>query len=393
MNFKGIDNIGNKEKIAIVVIGYNRLSSIQRLLGSLLNADYPGKDIPLVISIDCSGNEQLYGYVRSFDWPYGDKYVNIQETRLGLKNHIFQCAGLTEFFRAVILLEDDLFVSPSFYHYASDAVARYGDNDRIAEIALYRNNDNGYAGFPFEPMQNGADVFLWQDVCTWGEILTESMWKKFTKWRDEDCSESIIQNTDMPLQIKEWTRAWSKPYNAFVVSTKRHVLYPYVGVTTNYGDSGEHSNVSYINAQTSMMYGRKQYNMPDAAELVAYDLYTNNERLYEWLGLKREELCLDVYGQGRELNGRRYLLSPKNMPYKIVRSFGLTMRPIEMNVKYQVDGNGLFLYDTQTPAKCKKGKGYPFAFLRFFFNSVSVHHIWRYASLTFTNAIKRKLGR
>ena len=393
MSIRGIDRPENKGKIAIVVIGYNRLPSIERLLDSLLNADYPDNDIPLVISIDCSRNEQLYNYVRNFKWPYGEKYVNIQETRLGLKNHIFQCADLTKFFRAVILLEDDLVVSPSFYYYSSDAVAHYGNDDRIAEIALYRNNDNGYAGFPFEPLQNGADVFIWQDVCTWGEILTESMWKQFTRWRDEDCSEQRIQNTDMPRQIKEWTRAWSKPYNAFVVSTKRHVLYPYIGVSTNYGDSGEHSNVSYINAQTSMMYGRKQYNMPDVAQLVAYDLYTNNESLYEWLGLNQDELCLDIYGQGREVNGRRYLLSPKNRPFKIVRSFGLTMRPIEMNVKYKVGGNGLFLYDTQTPAKCKKEKGYPFAFLRFFFNSVSVHHIWRYASLTFKNAVKRKLCR
>lgn len=393
MSIKGIDNPDNKDRIAIVVIGYNRLPSIKRLLNSLLNADYPGNDIPLVISIDCSGNEQLYEYVRNFEWPYGDKYLNIQQTRLGLKNHIFQCADLTEFFRAVILLEDDLFLSPSFYQFAVDAVAKYGNDNRIAEIALYRNNDNGYAGFPFEPMHNGADVFLWQDVCTWGEILTKSMWEKFTKWRDDVCTDQVIQGTDMPSQIKGWTRAWSKPYNSFVVSTKRHVLYPYIGVSTNYGDSGEHSDTSSIIAQTSMMYGRKQYNMPDAAELVAYDLYTNNESLYEWLDMERDELCLDIYGQGRELNDRRYLLSPKNFPYKIIRSFGLSMRPIEMNVKYGIEGNGLFLYDTHTPAKCKKDGKYPFAFLRFYFNSVGVHHIWRYALLTFKNAVKRKLGR
>ncbi len=391
MNIKEIDNPGNKEKIAIVVIGYNRLLSIKRLLGSLLNADYPSKDIPLVISIDCSGNEQLYDFVRDFEWPYGDKYLNIQKTRLGLQKHIFQCADLTEYFRAVILLEDDLYLSSSFYQFAIEAVAKYGDDNRIAEIALYRNNDNGYAGFPFEPMQNGADVFLWQDVCTSGEILTKPMWKKFTKWRDDICTDQIINATDMPAQIKGWARAWSKPYNSFVVSTKRHVLFPYVSVSTNFGDSGEHSDTSTITTQVGLMYGCKQYNMPDAAELVAYDLYTNNESLYEWLGLKHDELCLDIYGQGRELNNRRYLLSPKNLPYKIIRSFGLSMRPIEMNVKYGIEGNGLFLYDTHTPAKCKKGGKYPFAFLRFYFNSVGVYHIWRYALLTFKNAVKRKL--
>lgn len=391
MSIEGVENSGNKDKIAIVVIGYNRLPSIKRLLSSLINADYPTDDIPLVISIDCSGNEQLYDYVRNFKWPYGEKYVNIQNTRLGLKKHIFQCADLTEFFRAVILLEDDLFLSPSFYQFAVDAVAKYGDDNRIAEIALYRNNDNGYAGFPFEPMQNGADVFLWQDVCTSGEILTKSMWDKFTQWRDVICTDEIIQSTDMPDRIKGWTRAWSKPYNAFVVSTKRHVVFPYVAVSTNFGDTGEHSDTSTIITQVGMMYGNKTYNMPEVCELVSYDLYTCNEDLYKWLGYKQEELCLDIYGQGRKLIGRRYLLSPMQLPYKIIKSFGLMMRPIEMNVKYNVEGNGLFLYDTQTPAKRNCGKKYPFLFLRYYFNTVGLHHIWLYALITFKRAIKNKI--
>lgn len=393
MSIKGIDSPDNKGKIAIVVIGYNRLQSIQRLLKSLLDADYPGEDIPLVISIDCSGNEQLYDYVRNFKWPFGDKYVNIQESRLGLKKHIFQCADLTEYFRAVILLEDDLFLSPSFYHYAVNAVDKYGSDDRIAEIALYLNVDNGYAGFPFEPMQNGADVFLWQDVCTSGEILTKSMWEKFIKWQEDVCTDLVIQDTDMPSQIKGWARAWSKPYNSYVVSTNRHMVYPHVAVSTNFGDAGEHSETSTVITQVGLMYGCKEYHMPDVSELVAYDLYTNNESLYEWLNLDRDELCLDIYGQGRYLNGRRFLLSPKKHPYKIIRSFGLSMRPIEMNVKYNIKGNGLFLYDTHTSVKYKKEKEYPYAFLRFFFNTVGLHHIWRYALLTFKKAIKRKLGR
>lgn len=393
MNIEGISSPDNKDKIAIVVIGYNRLQSIQRLLKSLLVADYPNNDIPLVISIDCSGNEQLYNYVRNFKWPFGDKYVNIQESRLGLKKHIFQCADLTEYFRAVILLEDDLFLSPSFYHYAVNAVDKYGSDDRIAEIALYLNVDNGYAGFPFEPMQNGADVFLWQDVCTSGEVLTKSMWEKFNKWQKDVCTDSVIQNTDMPSQIKGWARAWSKPYNSYVVSTNRHIVYPHVAVSTNFGDAGEHSETSTVITQVGLMHGCKEYHMPDVSELVAYDLYTNNESLYEWLSLDKDNLCLDIYGQGRNLNGRRFLLSPKKLPYKIIRSFGLSMRPIEMNVKYNISGNGIFLYDTQTSVKCKKAAAYPFTFLRFYFNTVGLHHIWRYALLTFIKAIKRKLGK
>lgn len=388
---KGIDNQKNKEKIAIVVVGYNRINSISRLMKSLVEAEYSSEDVPLVISIDCSGNQDLYRYVRDFSWPYGEKYVNIHETRLGLKNHIFQCADLTEYFKAIILLEDDLLLSPSFYNYAIKAVEKYGDDDRIAEIALYKNDDNGYAGFAFEPMQNGSDVFLWQDVCTSGEVLTHSMWSKFRKWQEETCTDGIIQNADMPVQIKGWGRAWSKPYNAYVVSNSLHIVFPYIAVSTNFGDAGEHSDTSTILTQVGLMYGSRDYIMRDVSDLVSYDLYTCNEDLYKWLDLRRDELCLDIYGQGRDLNGRRYLLSPKTLPYKIVRSFGLTMRPIEMNVKYGIEGKGLFLYDTTFPNHKKIKNAYTFDFLRFFNHTEGTHHIWRYAYDTFKMAVKRKI--
>lgn len=391
MSFVDIDKTENKDKIAIIVVGYNRIKPIKRLLKSLLDADYPNNDVPLVISIDCSGNQELYEYVRNFEWPHGEKFVNIQEERLGLKKHIFQCGGLSKFFKAVILLEDDLFLSPKYYQYALAAVDRYGNDERIAEIALYRNDDNGYAGFPFEPLQGGADVFLWQDVCTWGEIFTYSMWSKFFRWYQETCTDELIEKVDMPYQIKRWERAWSKPYNAYVVSTNKCIVYPYVAVSTNFGDAGEHANNSYITGQVGMMYGNKRYEMPEVSKLVSYDLYTNNESLYEWLGYNRSELCLDIYGQGRELNNRRYLLSPKKLPYKVIRSFGLTMRPIEINVKYGIDGNGLFLYDTHIETGNKRSNKYNIEFLRFFNHSINTHHIWRYAMMTFKMAVKRKL--
>ena len=80
MNIADINkDLQNKEKVAIICVGYNRIKSMKRLLGSLLKAVYPSKDT------------ELYEYVKEFEWPFGRKYVNIQEKRLGLKDHIYQC--------------------------------------------------------------------------------------------------------------------------------------------------------------------------------------------------------------------------------------------------------------------------------------------------------------
>ena len=81
----------NKSKIAIVAVGYNRLYSMMRLLSSLDKACYKTNDVPLVISIDASGDEELYSYVKEYKWRHGEKYVIIHTKRMGLKNHIFSC--------------------------------------------------------------------------------------------------------------------------------------------------------------------------------------------------------------------------------------------------------------------------------------------------------------
>ena len=103
MDFKIVDKIENKSKVAIVAVGYNRLQSMKRLLTSIASASYSEDNVPLVISIDASGDEELYSYVKSFQWEHGEKILNIETKRLGLVSHIFQCCSLTKYFKAVTI--------------------------------------------------------------------------------------------------------------------------------------------------------------------------------------------------------------------------------------------------------------------------------------------------
>lgn len=335
----------NKNKIAIVVVGYNRLTSIKRLLQSLLDADYSNKDIPLVISVDCSGDEQLYEYVNTFKWPHGDKYVRIQESRLGLKKHIIECGNLTKYFKAIVLLEDDLFVSPFFYDYVEQTVDKYGNDDRIAEISLYKNERNGYVGLPFSEIQDGNDVFLIQTVSSWGECWTEKMWAGFISWYENECSEEMIQSMDMPTWIKGWTRAWSPYFYTYILSFNKYTVFPHISLSTNFGDAGEHANVNSANEQVSLLMGRKHYTLPSFEGLTKYDIYYNNESIYDWLGIAPNNLILDLYGFHSFHQPKKYILSSKNFSLPIVKSYGLKLRPIELNIKYDIRGTGLFLYE------------------------------------------------
>lgn len=354
MDYKELFSTAEQDKIAIVVVGYNRLESIKRVLASLTEAHYPSEDIPLVLSIDCSGDEKLYQYVRDFNWQHGRKFVNIQQERLGLKKHIFQCCGLSKYFRGVIILEDDSYVAPFFYFFASDAVDKYGDDELICGISLYFSQNNEYVNIPFLPYNNGSDVFLLQDVQTRGECFTYSQWRKFEEWlpKNENRDYSDVY---MPESIKGWSRAWSKYFYAYMVESGTYFVYPYVSFVTNMGAVGEHSNSVLNIVQVPLEWGLKKYVMPDRGKLSRYDAFYCNEVLYEKLQLSPKDLCIDYYGFNPNIQHRRFVLSYKLLPYETVRSFGLHVYPLELNVLMDIQGEGLYLYDTAKQCK-KKGR-------------------------------------
>ncbi|MBQ0085562.1 MAG: glycosyltransferase family 2 protein [Prevotella sp.] len=378
------------ESIAIVVVGYNRLPGLKRILSSVNDAFYPEEvNVPLVISIDASGNEDVYDYAQTFEWLHGDKYVNIEETRLGLKAHLFQCGDLSRFFKAVVILEDDLYVSRYFYNYVARTVEAYGDNPNIAQISLYKNECNGYAGLPFEPMQTGSDVYLMQDVSTWGQIFTRQMWDGFVSWRDSHTEEDI-QNVDMTSHIKGWARAWSKYYNAYVVATNKYIVYPHIPVSTNFNDAGEHGSGNDSVFQVNLLQGKLDYSLPPFEDMVRYDTYFNNEATYKWLGVRKSELLLDYYGFHNDYRGQKYILSTRVLPNKIIRSFALSMRPIEANIKEDISGKGLFLYEANTEQKSISGT-YNSLVPKYFLKSFNIRIIWKWVADYYMNAIKRKL--
>lgn len=379
----------NKQRVAVIAVGYNRYKSLKRLLDSVESASYPVANVPLIISIDCSGDESVYELARSFKWSHGEKYVNIEDAgRLGLVKHIYQCAGLTKVFRAIILLEDDLFVSPFFYSYVLQAIDKYGDAPAVAQIALYHNETNGFVGHPYPKVNDGFDVFLAQSTCSWGQCWNERMWNAFCTWRDHICTDELINEQDMPATIKGWTRAWSRYFNAYILHQNKYVLYPQVSLTTNFSDAGEHGDDNNNIVQVNLQQGDFLYRMPGIQELQRYDSFGNNEGLYAWLSMKPYDVCLDIFGI-HERKNQRYILSTRLLPYKIVKTFALNMRPIELNVKFNIPGKGLYLYDTD-----ESGKGsydYSKYLGDYYFQRLNSRLMLKYLRGNIISRVKRKI--
>src|SRR5512136_3088355 len=105
---------------AIIVNAYNRPQAVARLLASLQQAAYPADmPVPLVISIDRGGSDEVRQIAGNFAWTHGPKEVIVQAQHLGLVQHFLVCGHLAERFDAIIYLEDDLTASPVFYAYAA----------------------------------------------------------------------------------------------------------------------------------------------------------------------------------------------------------------------------------------------------------------------------------
>ena len=377
-----------KNAIAIVAVGYNRIHSMRRLLTSLTNAKYDHGGIPLIISIDCSGDTELYDYVRQFEWKQGPKYVNIQEERLGLKNHILQCGDLTKYFKAVIILEDDIFVSEYFYQYVEKAVGFYYEEDRIGGISLYQNEMDGT--LPLCYMNDGSDTYLKMAAASWGECWTDRQWKQFKEWYS-NFTDDRFSNLDMPEKMKKWAKAWSKYYKAYLTETNRYFVFPQVSHTTCFVDSGEHSSFSSNIGQANLLCGMPHYYFKPFDEMIRYDTYGTNEMVYQWLEMSRNELCVDFECNKINIRKCRYILTPAILPCKVVRSFGLTMRPVELNIKYNIEGNELFLYDTIDGSVNAASVGNPGTISNYYLRGYDVRLAAKYVFRYYIFAIKRKL--
>lgn len=332
-------------KITIVVVGYNRENSIRRILHSLGGAQYDYTDIRLVVSIDHSGKEEVVRAAEEFEWKYGEKIVTYHPERLGLRKHIISCGDLTSKYGAVMILEDDLYVSPDFYNYAMQALERYGNHPKIAGISLNTMKTLLESAYPFYSLRKGDDVYFQQFASSWGQVWNERMWKEFKAWYEKN--QSLPPSVKVPLVVLHYPEtSWAKFYQTYVVEMDKYYVFSYDSLTTNFGDAGEHFSHTSLAFQSALFYGKKEYRMPDFEEGVKYDIYGEPLGLGKYLGVEDNELTCDFWGRKQEASYQRYLLTCCKRPYQKVKQFSMCMKPMELNILNQIPGEDITLYDT-----------------------------------------------
>ncbi|RJP75584.1 MAG: glycosyl transferase family 2 [Desulfobacteraceae bacterium] len=332
----------------IVAVGYNRPHDLKRLLHSLGRSIYPNKT-RLVISLDQNDNKDTLAVAETFQWRHGDKEILFSETRLGCKNHIRRCGDLAETFENVIILEDDIFVSPQFYVYALDALKFYRHDENISGISLYSHGFNETALLPFTPIQDRTDVFFLQIPSSWGELWTQKHWKDFQTWQQQDKTAQKKRDAFLPVNVRAWNEnsTWEVDFIRYMIDQNKYFVYPRVSYTTNFGTVGTHFPENIKLHQRPLQYDTKEFHFIRFEESNAvYD--ANCEILPECLNrltplLQQYDYEVDLYGvKSMEACRKDFLLTSKQTRSPIL-SFGKEMKPHETNLVEGIEGRDIFL--------------------------------------------------
>ena len=345
---------------AVVIVGFNRTDALRRILNSVKNADYSGySGIPLIISIDKSERDEVREIASDFDWKYGPKKVIVHEQRLGLRNHVITCGDLTNEYGAVIILEDDLTVSPAFYDYAVQASVFYKDQAEVSGISLYTYEFCGYVDMRFVAIEDGYDNYFMQMASSWGQIWTRPQWEKFRTWYDRNAESGLSDRDRLPRPVLKWPESsWKKYFIKYMVEEGLFFVYPRDSLTTNFGDDGTHGRGTGNLLQVPILMKKKKFHFSHLRESSSvYDAFfePTQETLKRFCPqFKGFDFECDFYGM-KELNKIKaeHLFSAKTTA-KAISHFGNRMVPLMSNVIFGVDGECFSFGRTEDFGKLSK---------------------------------------
>ncbi|MBT8109626.1 MAG: hypothetical protein KJO27_02760 [Gammaproteobacteria bacterium] len=335
-----MQNSGEIDQPAIIVVGFARAASLARLLKSINNAELP-PGVQLLISLDGGASADTVATAREFVFTHGVKDVELHSQNLGLREHILWVGDQTGKYGSIVVLEDDILADRYFYHYAVSAIRSYDSDANIAGVALYSPRANENAHLAFEPLVNNFSSYFMQIPCSWGQAWTRSQWSNFRDWYDEFATTNALADIDIPQSVKEWPESsWKKYFAAYLVHRDKYFSYPYRSYATNCADAGgshvKESSTFYQVPLADQSRPLETFNH-DAFSVdgIVYDAYMepNPRRLSKILGVPPDELAVDTYGcKPRELlRKKKFALTTKRCSETIGATY-LTLKPVEQNL-------------------------------------------------------------
>lgn len=263
----------------IALFVYNRPKHTRQTVEALL-LNSLAKDSDLYVFSDAPKNdavrtavEEVRSYIKQVS---GFKKVEIVErdSNWGLANSVIDgVSRLCDEFGKVVVLEDDLVVSPHFLEFMNSGLDRYEHDEKVMQIAGYM--------FPVDLKMHDDALFL-PFISSWGWATWRRAWQHFdseAKGYDQLKNSSIIRKqfdldgnykyfTMLKSQQNGKTNSWAIRWYLSVFLNKGLALYPKQTMVQNVGfdGTGENCLVSTI-AEHKIDGNFKVSNFPENIEV------------------------------------------------------------------------------------------------------------------------------
>mgnify|MGYP000692192044 CR=1 FL=1 len=232
----------------IVVFTYNRPEHTQRTLNALLINPLANESDIIIYSDSArtANHNKAVDEVRSYlSELTGFRSIKVihRDKNFGLAESIIQ--GVTEVLQQsekVIVLEDDMVVSPYFLEYMNEALEQFVDDDRVISV-------HGYV-YPVDIEL--PEAFFLPGADCWGWATWRRGWALFNSdgqyLLDELVRRHLIQEFDyngaypflnmLKDQIKGENDSWAIRWYASAFLTNKLTLYPARSLVNNIGNDG-----------------------------------------------------------------------------------------------------------------------------------------------------------
>ena len=232
----------------VVLFAYMRPDHLRRTVESL-RANPEAAKTALTVYCDAPkrpehqvGVDAVRNYVEGIDGFASVRRV-YRERNLGLARSIV--SGVTEALQAsdrVIVLEDDLLLSPHFLRFMNDGLACYSDDERVASIH----------GYWYPVQQQMPETFFLRGADCWGWATWQRAWRAFELdgrvlmgqlrekrlTREFDCDGTYPFTRMLQGQIDGRNDSWAVRWHASSFLLDRLTLYPGRSLVDNIGHDG-----------------------------------------------------------------------------------------------------------------------------------------------------------
>ncbi len=193
----------------------------------------------LYISCEKNSSTEVLDYIKSIEWSHGAFEIIVQKEQLGVDRHNLECMAMAEKLGHVVILEDDLVVSPSFQEYLLAAQEIAKTEKKLAGISLYRYPLREANRFPFELIPNSEFLYYQQRASSKGCFYNWEMLKPYFEFL-----ESFDHNYNayhLPQNVLRWkNEVWEKSFYAFLQHSDKYLGFPRYSLTSDFADTGVH---------------------------------------------------------------------------------------------------------------------------------------------------------